>query len=138
MLISVGVALSYTIQWENLVTIYLANQSNEIYNRVWLHFELLREVITQPKQITNRKLFGVYLHAITVHAPVQFQTMSMRSCNTEHEERLFGQAKEIATNKTPESIVPNILIRLQAKQKGKTCTPPFITHTAASLRKLMV
>ena len=48
--------------------------------------------------------------------------MSLKSYNTEHEERLFGQAKDIATstsNRKPESIVPNTLLRLQAKQKSK-------------------
>ena len=108
-----------------------------LYNRAWLHFELLREIFTQPKQITRRKLFGAYLHAITVHAPVQFQTMSLRSCNTEHEERLFGQAKQIAaatTNRKPESIVPNILIRPQAKQKKKDLYTS-LHHSHSSITK---
>ena len=62
------------------------------------------------------------VHALTVHAPAQFELMSLKSCNAEHEERLFGQAKIIATttsNRKAENIVPNILLRLQAKQKRK-------------------
>lgn len=46
--------------------------------------------------------------------------MSLRSCNAECEERIFGQAKAIAqgtTNRQPNTIIPNILLRLQAKQK---------------------
>lgn len=46
--------------------------------------------------------------------------MSLRSCNAEHEERLFRQAKDIASNtsnRKPESVIPNIMLRLQAKQK---------------------
>ena len=108
-----------------------------LYNRVWLHFELLKEIIIQPKRITRRKLFGAYLHAITMHAPVQFLTMSLRSCNAEHEERLFGQAKEIATattNRKPESIVPNILLRLQAKQKRNDLYSS-LKHSSSSITK---
>lgn len=57
---------------------------------------------------------------MTVHAPVQFEIMSLRSYNAEHEERLFGQAKDIASNtsnRKPESVIPNILLLLQAKQE---------------------
>ena len=46
--------------------------------------------------------------------------MCLRSCNAEYEERLFGQAKAIAqntTNRQANTIVPNILLRLQAKQQ---------------------
>ena len=46
--------------------------------------------------------------------------MCLRSCNAKYEERLFGQAKAIAqntTNRQPNTIVPNILLRLQAKQQ---------------------
>lgn len=65
-------------------------------------------------------MFGTYLHALTLHAPPQFEIMSMRSSNSEHEERLFGQAKNMvhmATNCQPVTIIPNILLRLQARQK---------------------
>lgn len=46
--------------------------------------------------------------------------MCLKSANTEHEERLFGQAKRMvqsATNRQPATVIPNILLRLQAKQK---------------------
>ena len=59
--------------------------------------------------------------------------MSLKSCNSEHEERLFGQAKDIATataNRKPENIVPNSLLRLQAKQKRKDMHTSL--HTAYS------
>ena len=48
--------------------------------------------------------------------------MCAKSCNTENEERLFGQAKAIALNTTNRrlgNILPNILLRLQAKQQVK-------------------
>ena len=42
-----------------------------LYNTTWLHFELVKELIPSPKHITRRKLYGIYLHALTVHAPAQ-------------------------------------------------------------------
>lgn len=64
--------------------------------------------------------FGSHLHVLVIHAPAQYEIMCLRSCNTECEERLFGQAKAIAlttTNRQPSTTIPNILLRLQAKQK---------------------
>ena len=52
------------------------------------------------------------------HAPTQFEIVNP---NTEHEETLFGQAKDLAqraTNRQPSTVVPQILLRIQAKQKS--------------------
>ena len=54
-----------------------------LYNTTWLHFELLKELLHSPKHITRRKLYGIYLHSLVVHAPAQFEMLSLRSCNTE-------------------------------------------------------
>ena len=40
-----------------------------LYNTTWLHFELCSELLSATTLITHRKMFGVYLHAITHHAP---------------------------------------------------------------------
>lgn len=63
-----------------------------LYNTTWLHFEVIKELIPSPKHITRRKLYGIYLHALTVHAPAQFQMMSLKSCNAEHEDRTRRKA----------------------------------------------
>ena len=92
----------------------------KLYNSTFLHHELCKELFNNTAAISHRKLFGSHLHALVVHAPAQYEIMSLRSCNAECEERLFGQAKAIAqgtTNRQPNTIVPNILLRLQAKQK---------------------
>ena len=68
----------------------------------------------------NTKLFGNYLHAITIHAPVQYQIVSLSSVNAENQERLFSQAKRIslrATNRRVENVLPTILLSIQARQK---------------------
>ena len=56
-----------------------------------------------------------------MHAPTQFEIVNLKATNTEHEERLFGQAKDLAqraTNRQPSTVVPQILLRIQAKQKS--------------------
>ena len=90
-----------------------------LYNSTWLHHELCNDLFPNPKSIPRTKLFASYLHALSNHAAQQYEIICMRSTNTEHEERLFGQAKKTAlnaTNRKPNSIIPNILLRLQAKQ----------------------
>ena len=91
-----------------------------LYNTTWLHFELCSELLSSTSTVSHRRMFGVYLHSITFHAPQQYEIVNLKSTNTEHEERLFGQAKDMvhkATNRQPHNVIPNILLRLQAKQK---------------------
>ncbi len=91
------------------------------YNVTWIHFELCRELLSSPKVVTHRRLFGIYLHSISVHAPTQFEIVNLKATTTEHEERLFGQAKDLAQRATswqPSTVVPQILLRIQAKQKS--------------------
>lgn len=90
-----------------------------LYNSTWLHHELYNDLFPNPKSISRMKLFASYLHALSNHAAQQYEIICMRSTNTEHEECLFGQANKTvlnATNRKPNSIIPNILLRLQAKQ----------------------
>ena len=66
-----------------------------------------------------RKMFGTYLHHLSSHAPTHYEIVALSSVNTEAEEHLFGQAKQLATqasNRDHENALFNILIRLQAKQ----------------------
>ena len=74
------------------------------------------------KSVTHRTFFGIYLHALILHAPPQYEILNLKAANTEHEERLFGQAKTIvqnASNRQPNNVILNILLRLQAKQMKK-------------------
>ena len=95
----------------------------QLYNGCWLHMELCVDLFPTPKHITASKLFGHYLHALTCHSPTQYELACLCSLNTENQERLFGQAREIAegcTNHHAENIIPQIMIRLQAKQEQRT------------------
>ena len=56
----------------------------------------------------------------TMYIPTQYELACLRSLNTESEERLFGQARAIAdfcTNHHPENVIPQVMLRLQAKQE---------------------
>ncbi len=95
----------------------------QLYNSTWLHHELCCHLIPTPREQTQQRLFGVYLHDLVVHAPPQYELVSLRSTNSESQERLFSQAKHIslrATNRKPENVLPTILLSMQAKQKAQT------------------
>lgn len=82
--------------------------------------ELCKDLFSTPKKLTKSKMFGHYLRAITAHSPTQHELASLRSLNTENQERLFGQARSIAescTNHHPENVIPQVMLRLQAKQE---------------------
>ena len=68
--------------------------------------------------MTSKRFFGSYLHALVVHAPIQFELISLRSINTENQERFFGQARKSATaasNRQPQNVISTTVLRLQAK-----------------------
>ena len=91
----------------------------QLHNACWLHHELCKVIFVSPKRMTYEKFFGLYLHSLVVHAPRQYEIVCLRSVNAESQERLFQQAKQIAsncTNRKPENVLPSVLIRLQAKQ----------------------
>jgi hypothetical protein len=91
-----------------------------LYNSCWLHMELCRDLLGNPKKLTQSKMFGHYLHALTAHSCTQYELASLRSLNTENQERLFGQGRTIAescTNHHLENIIPQVMLRLQAKQE---------------------
>ena len=99
----------------------LLSQFSGCYNLTWLHFELCCQLFQTTTAILHQKMFGIYLHTLTIHAPPQYEIMSLKSANSEHEERLFGQAKNMvhsATNRQPTNVIPNVLLRLQASKKN--------------------
>ena len=67
-----------------------------MYNLTWIQHELCKQLLSLPKTQTITHLFGVYLHALTVHAPIQHHTMSLLSVNAESQERLFSQIKRVS------------------------------------------
>ncbi len=91
----------------------------QLYNVTWLHHELCCELIPTPHTQTRDRMYGLYLHALTVHAPIQYQMVCLRSTNTENTEREFSQIKNIAlkaTNRKLENALTTVLLTMQAKQ----------------------
>ena len=96
----------------------------QLYNISWYHHELCCKLLSKPKYQTHQHLFGIYLHDLVVHAPPIYQQVCLRSMNAESQERLFSQAKHIglkATNRTPENVLPTVLVCMQARQKAGNC-----------------
>ena len=92
----------------------------QLHNMCWIHMELCRDLFSIPKTMSKTKMFGHYVHALTAHLPTQLELACLRSLNAESEERLFGQARTIAescTNHHPDNVIPQIMLRLQAKQE---------------------
>ena len=91
-----------------------------LYNNAYLHMELCRDLFSSPKKLSRRRFFGTYLHALTTHAPLQYEVVCQKSINAENQERLFGQgrrAAEMASNRHPDNVMSTVLLRLQAKKE---------------------
>ena len=86
------------------------------YNVCWLHHELC---VSLFPSLIGTKFFGLYFHSLLTHAPVQFELVSLRSVNTEANERLFHSVKSVAEkciNRHPSNIIPKVLMHVQAKE----------------------
>ena len=86
-------------------------------NLTWIHATACTDVFQQLKHLTQEKFYGAYFHALTSHAAQQYEVVCLKSINTENEERIFETAKRIASttsNRKPEQVLPNMLLRLQA------------------------
>ena len=82
--------------------------------------ELCKDLLSAPDKVTKTRMFGHYVHALMAHLPTQLELACLRSLNAESQERLFGQARAIAeksTNHQPDNVIPQVMLRLQAKQE---------------------
>ena len=85
-----------------------------LYNRAFLHAYQCSILFSDPKSNTRRKMFGRNYHSLTTRAASLYQIVSLRSMNTEQQERIFQQAKGITkgtSNNHPQHIISNILQR---------------------------
>ena len=89
-----------------------------LYNLTFLHAITMVDVFTETKSLSNRKLFGLYFHALVCHSPQQFRVMCLPSSNAEDEERMFNFLKTISTltsNHHPDNVLSNAFIRMQVR-----------------------
>ena len=95
----------------------------QLYNNCWIHMELCTQLFPIPHKLSRSKFFGLYLHALTVHSPDQYELACQCSLNAENQERYFGQARIIAetcTNHHADNVIPQVLLRLHTKQEQKS------------------
>ena len=90
-----------------------------LHNQAFIHAMICKEVIGKPRSLTERKFYGRY--SLTAHAAKQSRIVSLKSTNTEEEERHFNTLQGVTrlTNRRPGDIITPSLIRLQAEQKLK-------------------
>lgn len=91
----------------------------QLHNQAFIHAMICKEIIGKPKILTERKFYGRYWHSLTAHAAKQSRIVSLKSTNTEEEERHFNTSQGVTklTNRRPGDIITPSLIRLQAEQK---------------------
>ena len=73
-----------------------------------------------PTSITKQKMFGRYFHSLSVHAPILYRQVALRSLNAELQERLFNTCNDITkttSNRQANTILNNINIRVQSESK---------------------
>ena len=93
-----------------------------LYNLTWIHAEKCVEVFHTPQKMSREKFFGTYFHSIVCHAAPQYELVSLRAVNAENEEIMFGQADKITgntSNRHPNHVIPNLLLRVQAQAKRR-------------------
>ena len=70
--------------------------------------------------MSKRKVYGIYLHALTAHAPQQYEIVCQKSINAENQERLFDE--EQLKRRHPDNILFTVLLCLQAKKEATRLT----------------
>ena len=96
-----------------------------LHNTTFIHGLLCSQLFSNPVTMTSCKMFGRFYHSLTTHTPILFRIISMRSINTENQERIFGQAKAItkATScNRPNEVITNIILRVQMEEAAQDGT----------------
>lgn len=91
-----------------------------LHNQTFLHAIACEEVIGKPIILTEKKLYGHYLHSMVCHAPIQHPIICSRSTNTEQQECYFNTFMSISlatSSRRPGEIITPGLIRMQAEMK---------------------
>ena len=97
-----------------------------LHNLSFVHAKLCSDHLSNPKKMSQRKMFGRYFHAITAHSPLLYRIITPRLLNTEVEERVFGQCKAITrstSNQHTSNIITNLLVRMHYEQKRSETKP---------------
>lgn len=102
-----------------------------LYVNAWFHHQLCYDLFQTPK--SREKLFGLYLHSLSKHAPEHYELLCLKSVDTENQERLFSKSRHIAekaSNRSPGNVISNILFCMQCNTR-KSSNADTIVHKAA-------
>ena len=100
-----------------------------LHNVAFSHVIAVCKVIQIPQVLTYKKMFGIYYHSITCHAPLTSRLISLSSVDTEEEEREFSTINSISkstSNGHPEHVIPNSIIRVQAERSFRPKKSAFV------------
>ena len=89
-----------------------------LYNISFRHGQAIQRLLTPPKELTLRKLCGIYYHGSVDHAPLLYRLVCLRSICAELFERYFDRIEDITRktwNKHIEDLVPNAYLHIQAE-----------------------
>ena len=92
-----------------------------LHNLVYQHGRTCNDLFIQ----SSNPVFSRYFHSITCHSPLLLR-ISLRSVNTEMQEHLFGQAKQITKGTSslkPNHVISNILVRMHEENKVRSIDP---------------
>ena len=93
-----------------------------LHNLCWRHGILCRRVLTPPKTLTSRKLFGLYFHSCMAHSAQLLRVASHRSTtHAEMFEPLFEKLSDITTktwSKRIEDLSKNAILHLQGEKSN--------------------
>ena len=91
-----------------------------LHNLTLQHAVQCVDMFYSPKSISKEKMFGSYYHSLSVHAPIVYRLVALRSVNSELQERMFNTCNDITlttSNRHTSGILNNILIRVQSEAK---------------------
>ena len=91
-----------------------------LHDQTFLHAIACEEVIGKPIILTDKKLYGHYLHSQVCHEPIQHHIICSRSTNKEQQECHFNTFTSISlatSSRRPGEIIIPGLIRMQAEMK---------------------
>lgn len=89
-----------------------------LYNVTLKHSQAVNAVLTPTTTMTYRKLFGLYYHQKTDHAPFIYRLVCLRSINAELLERFFHRIEDITRktwNKRSEDLIANAFLHIQGE-----------------------
>ena len=83
------------------------------------HAHLCISIINKPKSLTQCKFYGQYFHSISTETALNSRVVSLKSTNTEDEERHFRVSSicSATSSRAPDHIIINSIIRMQAEMK---------------------